>query len=109
MKSHKKNESIDNANEPKNPLITMRVFYVLGAVITPFIANMIQYVNVSGGVVEAVNSLGVVLTVVFLIMAVFTAKFFNVEEEKSQKTFNENNWRIVSSKTRKFRYYRHQA
>jgi hypothetical protein len=44
-----------------------------------------------------------------LIMAVFTAKFFNVEEEKSQKTFNENNWRIVSSKTRKFRYYRHQA
>jgi hypothetical protein len=111
MKSQPRIRRIKNSHtqETNKPVINMRVFYILGAVITPFIANMIQYVNVSGGVVDAVNSLGVVLTVVFLILAVFTAKFFNVEVDKTPKSFNENNWRIVSSKTPRFRYYRHQA
>jgi hypothetical protein len=108
MKSKQIIKLIDKKQSQK-PKVTMRVFYVLGAAVTPFLANMISYVNVGVGVVEAVSSLGVVITVVFLILAVFTAKFFNVDEDNTPKSYNENNWKLVSSKTRRFRYYRHQA
>jgi hypothetical protein len=91
--------------EDKFPL--RRKIYLIILLTIPFLLAGTFFLLGNGKTMDLIFSIGIVVMLFFLVMTVYFGEGQNKEEQR--RIYNEENWKIVSSKTRRFKYYKNQA